>query len=307
MAELSTRLARLSPEKQQLVRQLSKFTTAQSQPPSAPALPSATDMILSETVDSKAACREFYDAVSLQLDASVFGEFSVFLNYGYVPTLNPQFAAVQLSEHVLNRNSTKLVLEVLEDCITAGARVLDAGCGRGGTASVITNFFKPARVIGLDLSAAAVAFCKRTHRHPALDFVQGDCECLPFASASFDMITNIESSSCYPNLFSFYSEAARVLVPGGFFLYSDCLPVERLAEGVSFLVRVGFAIERDRDITPNVLASCDEIAKARVGAYSNGGGAGVLNNFLGTPGSQYYEHMRNGRWAYRIFRLRKTG
>jgi hypothetical protein len=99
---------------------------------------------------------------------------------------------------------------------------------------------------------------------------------------------------------------ARVLAPGGYFLYSDCLPVERLREGVQHLKGVGFNVERDRDITSNVLASCDEIAGARVGAYGANGDRGMLDNFLGTPGSQYYEEMRSRRWAYKIFKLKKT-
>lgn len=77
-----------------------------------------------------------------QLNASPFGPFSFFLNYGYVPGLNPQYSCVQLPERMLNKNSVLLVLEVLEDCVTAASRVLDVGCGRGGTLFVITQFFQ---------------------------------------------------------------------------------------------------------------------------------------------------------------------
>lgn len=98
----------------------------------------------------------------------------------------------------------------------------------------------------------------------------------------------------------------RVLTPGGWLLYSDLLPVDRFEENIQFLKRIGFIVERDRDITSNVLASCDQIAKSRVAAYGPGNDTAAMNNFLGAPGSQYYEEMRARRWAYRIYKLRKT-
>jgi ubiquinone/menaquinone biosynthesis C-methylase UbiE len=213
---------------------------------------------------------------------------------------------VPLPEQMLNKNSVLLVLEVLEDCVQTGSRVLDVGCGRGGTVSVINQFFQPGRLVGLDISAAAVAFAHDAHKRPGTAFLQGDAERLPFGDASFDIVTNIESSSCYPDLPAFYGEVRRVLTPGGWFLYSDCLPSDRFRDSIRHLAEMGFAMERDRDITANVLASCDQIAKSRVGAYAAGNDSATLNDFLGAPGSHYYGEMRARRWTYRICKLRKS-
>ena len=71
------------------------------------------------------------------------------------------------------------------------------------------------------------------------------------------------------------------------------------------LKNTGFTLEVDRDITANVLLSCDEVARARVGAYDAGNDPELMNNFLAAPGSQVYEDMRTGRWSYRIYRFRK--
>jgi hypothetical protein len=60
-----------------------------------------------------------------------------------------------------------------------------------------------------------------------------------------------------------------------------------------------------RDITSNVLASCDQIAASRLGAYSSGNDATAIRDFLGAPGSQNYEEMRAKRWQYQILKLRK--
>jgi SAM-dependent methyltransferase len=315
MPDFSQRIGELSPERRKL---LGKLLSRQAVPDAPPApepeprpdpLPfGGGELPFSEpdpSADAKVSCRRFYDAVSDQLDTSIFGEFSFFLNYGYVPDLSPQYAAVELSGHLLNRNSVKLVLELIGDCPVDGRRVLDIGCGRGGTVHVLTRFFSPFRVIGLDLSPAAIAFCRRVHRDPRARFHVGDAEHVPFADASFEVVTNLESSSCYPDLFAFYREVRRVLEPGGYFLYSDCLPVERMTDGISFLRSEGFQLERERDITGNVLLSCDEIARARVKAYSEQNQSGDLEAFLGAPGSPYYENMRHGRWTYRILKFRK--
>ena len=53
-------------------------------------------------------------------------------------------------------------------------------------------------------------------------------------------------------------------------------------------------------ITPNVLASCDEVAATRAQAF--GGSSAMIDNFLAVPGSAVYEQMRSGAWEYRILR-----
>jgi phthiocerol/phenolphthiocerol synthesis type-I polyketide synthase E len=63
---------------------------------------------------------------------------------------------------------------------------------------------------------------------------------------------------------------------------------------------LGLAIVRDRHITLNVLASCDEVAATRAQAF--GGGSAMIDNFLAVPGSAVYEQMRSGAWEYRILR-----
>ena len=203
---------------------------------------------------------------------------------------------------MMNRNSVKLALEVIGTHPIDGTSVLDVGCGRGGTARTLVEFFEPASVTGLDLSGAAIAFCRKTHTDPRLTFVQGDAETLPFEDGQFDAVTNIESSHTYPAIQKFYASVLRVLKPGGAFLYTDLLPLGKLNQCVERLKDLGFDIEDERDITQNVLLSCDEIAASRLGAF---GGDQEMSNFLAAPGSAVYDSMKSGEWSYRIWRLRK--
>ncbi|MCV6584845.1 MAG: SDR family oxidoreductase, partial [Marinibacterium sp.] len=251
---------------------------------------------------TKQGFQDMYDGVTRQLDGSGFGAFAHFLNYGYVPTDAPQASEIALGAEVINRNSVKLALELVGRQPIDGCDVLDVGCGRGGTARTLVDFFDPASVTGLDLSGAAIAFCRKTHTDPRLRFVQGDAEDLPFDEAGFDILTNLESSHTYPAIQRFYGSVRRVLKPGGAFLYSDLLPVGKLRQCLEMLKDLGFHIEDERDITANVLLSCDEIAASRQGAF---GADQDMSNFLAAPGSAVYEAMVTGDWSYRIWRLRR--
>jgi phthiocerol/phenolphthiocerol synthesis type-I polyketide synthase E len=197
----------------------------------------------------------------------------------------------------------RLAFEVIGPTDLRERRVLDVGSGRGGNAALMADRFE-ATVTGVDLSPEAIAFCRRTHHNPRVTFDVGDAEHLPCEGGSFDFVTNFESSHTYPNLRAFYAEVARVLAKGGKFLYTDLLPVTRWLEVRALLGPLGLAIENDREITPNVLASCDEVAATRAQAF--GGSTQAVDNFLAVPGSLVYEQMRSGNWEYRIIRAKRV-
>ena len=129
----------------------------------------------------------------------------------------------------------------------------------------------------------------RVHRHPSVRFEVSDAEHLPVEDRSFDVVTNVESSHTYPNLRAFYVEVARVLRNGGLFLYTDLLPVQRWMEVRVWLGPLGLTIKEERVITPNVLASCDEVAATRAQAF--GGNDAMIDKFLAVPGSVVYDQM----------------
>jgi phthiocerol/phenolphthiocerol synthesis type-I polyketide synthase E len=254
-------------------------------------------------VASKASYRDFYDDVTRRLERSGVGEASFFLNYGYLSVGKGDEARFQVSGDVFNPNSVRLVYELIGDTDLHDARVLDVGCGRGGTVALLAETFE-ATVTGIDLSPEAIAFCRRTHQYPSVRFEVGDAEHLPVEDHSFDAVTNIESSHTYPNLRLFFNEVSRVLVTGGWFLYTDLLPVQRWAEVLALLGPLGLSVEQNRHITPNVLASCDDVAGLRAQAFEED--SALIDNFLAVPGSAVYEEMHSGAWEYRILRARRV-
>ena len=157
----------------------------------------------------------------------------------------------------------------------------------------------------MDLSPKAIAFCRRTHTYPNTYFLEGNSQDLPLADAAVNIVTNLESSHCYPDIAAFYREVYRVLKPGGYFLYTDVLPVVRLDECMGFLRETGFHMERELDITRNVLLSCDDISSHHAKIFLKENHQGVMNNFLAVPNSPVYNHMRTGQYKYMLFKFRK--
>jgi SAM-dependent methyltransferase len=253
---------------------------------------------------AKAGYREFYDDVTRQLERSGAGEASFFLNYGYLSLdAGADEARFEVPSGAFNPSSVRLAFELIGHSDLKGRRVLDVGCGRGGTVALLADRFE-AEAVGVDLSPEAVTFCRRAHQHPSTRFEVGDAEHLPFDDASFDAVTNIESSHTYPNLRAFLAEVRRVLVPGGWFLHTDLLPVDRWMEVRALLGPLGLTVVDDREITANVLASCDEVAQARTEAF--GEQSAAMDNFLAVPGSPVYEQMNSGAWQYRIMRSQRV-
>jgi SAM-dependent methyltransferase/acyl carrier protein len=252
---------------------------------------------------AKARFREFYNHITQRLEQSGVGDASFFLNYGYVSLGDGDEAQIEADEAAVNKSSIRLAYELVGRADLRRRRVLDVGCGRGGTAALLAERFE-ADVTGVDLAPDAIAFCRRVHQSPNLRFEVGDAENLPVADGACDVVTNIESSHTYPNVRGFFSEVRRVLKEEGTFLYTDLLPVQRWEEVRMLLASLRFKLLDDRPITPNVLASCDAVAATRARAF--GGGDAMIDNFLAVPGSTVYEQMRSGAWEYRIIRAKRV-
>lgn len=253
----------------------------------------------------KAARRAEYEALNRKLSEIGIGKYAYFLNYGYVPNENPTFCAVETPAQQLDANSRRLVLEVIGDTAIDGRDVLDVSCGRGALASVLKQHFRPRSYCGVDLSPQAVAFCRAQHAAPGYRFLEGDAEELPCDDACVDVVANIEASHNYPRVEAFFREVRRVLRPGGAFLYTDFLTPALFERNRGALAALGFATERDLDITSNVLLSSDELGAMRLKVYRDPAVRAYMADFLAVPGSEMYRALAAGLLQYRLCRLRR--
>jgi SAM-dependent methyltransferase len=243
--------------------------------------------------------RSFYDLLSRRLEAVGVADSSFFLNYGYTPTDSHNESAFDIPQGTFNANSVRLVFEVIGPVDLNDRTVVEIGCGRGGNSALVAKKFR-AQVIGIDMSAEAIAFCRKAHVGDSIDFRVGDALDLPLDDGCCDAVVNVESSHSYGNLPKFLKQVHRICRPGAWFLHTDFLSPEDWDYIRMRLHALGFSTEVDRDITANVLASRDQASGNWEQVYGDGNAR--VANFLALPGSAIYEQLRAGLLEYRILR-----
>jgi ubiquinone/menaquinone biosynthesis C-methylase UbiE len=156
-------------------------------------------------------------------------------------------------------------------------RLLDVGCGTGSLLTLQAADAGAQLLVGLDYSRGMIEkFAAKIVARPEetrLHAIVGDSERLPFADATFDLLTCCHSFHHYPKQAAVVREFARVLRPGGELLLIDAFRdnvigwlvfdvgvklIERdvhhasWAEARQFVLNAGFAKVEQRKM--NVLA-----------------------------------------------------
>jgi SAM-dependent methyltransferase len=232
----------------------------------------------------------------------------VFMNYGFaLPGENGDGLALR-PEDERDRCCIQLYHHLAGEIDLGGKDVLEVGSGRGGGASYVARYLRPGAYLGMDRCASAVDFCSSHHSASGLSFRQGDAEALPFPDASFDVVLNVESSHGYGSLPGFFAGVRRVLRPGGWFLYTDHRAPDQLAAWRGDIAASGLELERETEITANVLAALDRddqrkrtLIDRKVPRWFRQS----FHEFAATRGSAAYERFRSGSTRYLSFRLRK--
>jgi ubiquinone/menaquinone biosynthesis C-methylase UbiE len=232
----------------------------------------------------------------------------LFLNYAYEE--DPPLGVPLQPEDEPNRACIQLYHHVATQVALRGKNALEVSCGHGGGASYLTRTLGPQRYTALDLNPAGIRFCRQRHQVDGLMFEQGDAENLPFEGNTFDAVINVEASHCYPLLPRFLAEVARVLRPGGHFLYADFRFADRIAEWEKALTLAPLQIQRTRNINAEVLRgmsrnsnrSQDLIVRHLPGFLHRLG-----RDFAGIKGSRIYNALKSGDLSYRSYCLMKPG
>jgi ubiquinone/menaquinone biosynthesis C-methylase UbiE len=234
------------------------------------------------------------------------GDEVLFLNYAFEE--NPPGALALDPADEPNRACIQLYHHVATQCDLRGKNVLEVSCGHGGGASWLTRTLRPASYTGLDLNPRGIAFCRERHRVDVLNFVQGDAENLPFPDATFDAVLNVEASHCYPHFPRFLAEVARVLRPGGAFLYADFRFNAGLAEWESALAAAPLALRQQREINAEVLRGMDRNSvrsTALIVRHLPRFLHTVGRDFAGIEGSRVYTAFKERQASYRSYRFEK--
>jgi ubiquinone/menaquinone biosynthesis C-methylase UbiE len=101
------------------------------------------------------------------------------------------------------------LLERLPGFREGGQRVLDLGCGTG---LMLEQLQRLHWTLGLDFSPLALNYSRR---RGARNLLRADAQALPFDDGAFDLITALDIAEHIERDDVFYTEAYRVLRPGG--------------------------------------------------------------------------------------------
>ncbi|PXX03359.1 class I SAM-dependent methyltransferase [Mycolicibacterium moriokaense] len=111
--------------------------------------------------------------------------------------------------------------------VADGQKLLDVGCGFGGTIQQINATHFDMDLTGLNIDprqlAAAEAQTEPSHGNK-IGWIEADACQLPFEDNSFDRVLAVECIFHFPSRQQFLAEAARVLKPGGYLAVSDFVP-----------------------------------------------------------------------------------
>jgi tocopherol O-methyltransferase len=233
-------------------------------------------------------------------------------------------------------NMNRVMAQMAE--ITAADRVLDAGCGVGGSSVWLAQNLD-ANVVGINLSARQIEIAQHL---AASKGVSGKVEFsvrsfteTRFPDGSFDVVWGLESTCYAEHKELFVAEAARVLKPGGRIIVADgflnrtaiskreqlhlnawldgwAVPnLAGVSDFQSYLDKQGFTNVKFVDVTPNVLPSSKRMFKASVLYYP-------LSKFFEWRGARttmqarnlsaaYHQYLalKQGSWLYGIFCAQK--
>jgi SAM-dependent methyltransferase len=252
--------------------------------------------------------------------SSLGSRVPAFMNYGYAP-LDSGVGSGSFGNPNEDMFGTALYDRVAGAAELTDRDVLEVGCGRGGGTSSVFTTHRPRSMIGVDLAGNAVAQARKHFGRPGLEFRQGDAEDLPFPEQSFDVVLNVESCHCYPDVPRFLEEVHRVLRPGGLLLLADVrhTDIDEATPGGLFshedvhqlrryIARSPFEVVEEEDITANVRLALQldgprrrEVIGRRVPPFLQ---ARALQ-LAGVEGTPLYDAFVNGRVTYLRLVLRK--
>jgi len=101
------------------------------------------------------------------------------------------------------------------------ARVLEIGAGTGVvTRAMVDALGTGVKITATDLNKPMLDYARTVRGDPAVEWLQADAMALPFGDRTFDAVVCQFAAMFFPDRAKAYSEALRVLKPGGRFCFN---------------------------------------------------------------------------------------
>ena len=176
----------------------------------------------------------FLDSIERQ-DKEVTEAFGHHVHWGYWDSNNLADGSVE----DFRRAAEELSIKMCEaGRITDNQKVLDVGCGFGGTIATINNRYKYMDLVGVNIDERQLSRARQIVKAAEtnkVEFVEADACKLPFENSSFDVVLAVECIFHFPSRELFFKEAKRVLKPGGCLAICDFTPVDMVMPWVGVL------------------------------------------------------------------------
>jgi len=166
---------------------------------------------------------EYYNHTRFDYRFVWHDSMSLAFHFGYYEDgIDNHSRALENGNHVLARIAG----------ISSGERVLDAGCGLGGSSLWLARH-RGAHPVGITTVEHQVRVAREIAARRSLSgkvrFVQADYTAMPFADRSFDVVWAFESLCHAVDKAAFYRESARVLRPGGRLVVAEYIRASRVS------------------------------------------------------------------------------
>lgn len=112
--------------------------------------------------------------------------------------------------------------------IKSGDRILDAGCGFGGTIASLNERYNHLHLTGLNIDNRQLERARKEIKpqgNNTINFVEGDACKMPFDDNSFDVVLAVECIFHFPSRELFFQEAYRILKTGRTLAICDFVPL----------------------------------------------------------------------------------
>ena len=172
-----------------------------------------------------------------QQDKTAEVAFKGHVHWGYWE--NPPIKDVSPADfHRAGELMVEKVIDIAK--IKNGYRVLDVGCGLGGTIKLLNEEFSNCEFVGVNIDDRQIEIARENSvakNGNSIEFIKADACALPFSGEKFDIIICVESIFHFKDRRIFFQECRRVLKADGRLIISDFVPIRKLSSVLNLFER----------------------------------------------------------------------